>query len=295
VFRGVFAILQTPFTMSDEMDTEDLAREADFCVRAGSHGLVWPQLGAEFYLLSEDERMRGAEVILGATAGRRPVVVGVQAPFKDVAIKLARHAEGKGADAVISLPPYLGHTSADGVRDYYQSLARAVKLPIFIQNSGSPWGPALSTEFVIQLARGSPQLRYIKEEVDPAPHRLEEYARSGVMAGIFSGDAGRNMLNEIPRGSSGTMPACEFVDVEAQVYNLAVEGKSEEAEDVFQKLLPMVNLENTYGMDFAKFVLVRRGVFKTAKMRNQSSPGLDKFDERELDVWWKRLQPYLKV
>src|SRR6516164_11356447 len=91
VFRGVFAILLTPFTLSDEMDTEDLAREADFCVRAGGHGLVWPQLGAEFYLLSEDERMRGAEVILGATSGRRPVVIGVQAPFKDVAIKLARH------------------------------------------------------------------------------------------------------------------------------------------------------------------------------------------------------------
>jgi dihydrodipicolinate synthase/N-acetylneuraminate lyase len=295
VFRGVFAILQTPFTLSDEMDTEDLAREADFCVRAGGHGLVWPQLGAEFYLLSEDERMRGAEVILGATSGRRPVVIGVQAPFKDVAIKLARHAEGKGADALISLPPYLGHASLDTVRDYYQSLARAVKLPIFVQNSGSPWGPALSTEFVIELARGSPQLGYIKEEVDPAPHRLEEYARSGVMAGIFSGDAGRNMLNEIPRGSSGTMPACEFVDVEAEVYNLAVGGKNEEAEDVFQKLLPMINLENTYGMEFAKFVLVRRGVFKTAKMRNRTSPGLDKFDERELDAWWKRLQPYLKV
>src|SRR6516162_2604099 len=129
VFRGVFAILQTPFTVNDEMDTEDLAREADFCVRAGAHGLVWPQLGAEFYLLSEDERIRGAEAILRARSGRRPVVIGVQAPFKDVAINLARHAEEKGADALISLPPYLGHASLDAVRDYYQSLAHSVKLP----------------------------------------------------------------------------------------------------------------------------------------------------------------------
>jgi 4-hydroxy-tetrahydrodipicolinate synthase len=295
VFRGVFAILQSPFTLSDEMDREDLAREADFCARAGAHGLVWPQLAAEFYLLSEDERTRGAETILAAASGRRPVVVGVQAPFKDIAIKLARHAEEKGADALISLPPYLGHASLDSVRDYYQSLARAVKLPIFIQNSGSPWGPALSTEFVIQLARESPQLGYIKEEVHPASHRLEEYAHSGVMAGIFSGDAGRNMLNELPRGSSGTMPACEFVDVEAEVYNLVVAGRNEEAEDLFQKLLPMINLENTYGMEFAKFVLVRRGIFKTAKMRNQTSNGIDKFDQRELEAWWKRLQPHLKA
>jgi hypothetical protein len=69
------------------------------------------------------------------------------------------------------------------------------------------------------------------------------------------------------------MPACEFVDVEAEVYKLAVGGKNEEAEDAFQKLLPMINLENTCGMEFAKLVLVRRGVFNTSKMRNKTGPG----------------------
>jgi dihydrodipicolinate synthase/N-acetylneuraminate lyase len=294
-FRGVFAILETPFTMSDQMDEDDLTREVDFCVRSGAHGLVWPQLAAEFYLLSDEERTRGAEIIIRTAAGRSPVVVGVQAPFKEMAIKLARHAEAKGADAVMSLPPYLGHAGLDTAGDYYRSLARAVKLPIFIQNSGGPWGPAMSTAFIIQLAREFPQLGYIKEEVDPVPHRLDEYVASGVMKGIFSGDAGRNLLNELPRGSSGTMPACEFVDVAAEIYNLAAAGKAQEANDLFEELLPMINLENTYGMVFAKAVLVRRGVFKTAKMRNQAGAGLDKFDEQELSVWWKRLQPHFKV
>src|SRR2546422_3057292 len=52
-FRGIFAILQTPFTANDQLDQEDLEREVNFCVRAGAHGLVWPQLAGEFYLLSE--------------------------------------------------------------------------------------------------------------------------------------------------------------------------------------------------------------------------------------------------
>ena len=34
-------------------------------------------------------------------------------------------------------------------------------------------------------------------------------------------------------------------------------------------------------------------VAETSKMRNQAGPGLDKFDEREFDAWWK-LQPYVK-
>ena len=294
-FRGIFAILETPFTLHDQMEEGDLEREVDFCVRAGAHGLVWPQLAAEFYLLSEEERMRGAEIVIRRAAERRPVVIGVQAPMKELAIRLARHAEEKGADAVIALPPYLGHAGLDTAADYYRSLARAVKLPIFIQNSGSPWGPAMSTEFVIRLAREFPQLGYVKEEVEPVAHRLEQYAHSGVMTGIFSGSAGRSLLNELPRGSSGTMPACEFVDVDAQVYDLATAGKMEEARQLFAKLLPMINLEETYGMPFAKAVLVRRGVFKTAKMRGRSDADLDKVDEQELEGWWKQLQPYFRA
>ncbi|HLW80093.1 MAG TPA: dihydrodipicolinate synthase family protein [Terriglobia bacterium] len=294
-FRGIFAILETPFNLTDAIDEEDLAREVDFCVRGGAHGLVWPQLAAEFYLLLDEERMRGAEVIIKAAAGRRPVVIGVQAPVKELAVKLARHAESKGADAVIALPPYLGHAGLDTAADYYRSLAHAVGIPIFIQNSGGAWGPAMPTDFVIRLARELPQLGYIKEEVEPVGHRLSEYARSGVMSGIFSGSAGRNLLNELPRGSSGTMPACEFIDVDAQVYDLAAAGKSDEAHQLFQKLLPMINLEETYGMPFAKAVLVRRGVFKTAKMRGQTGAALDQFDEDELASWWKQLEPYFKA
>jgi dihydrodipicolinate synthase/N-acetylneuraminate lyase len=293
-FHGIFAILQTPFTSSGLIDDEDLAHEANFCVRCGAHGLVWPQLAAEFYLLSDEERMHGAEILIRTVAGRRPVVIGVQAPYKDIAVKLARHAESKGADAVIAMPPFVGQVDMDDVADYYKSLVEAIRLPVFVQNSGSPWGPGLSPQFVLRQARQYPQLAYIKEEVGPVPHRLEMYARSGAMTGIFSGSAGRNLLNELPRGSSGTMPACDFIDVNAQVYELAVAGKTQQAYHLFKALLPMINLEETYGMAFAKKVLVRRGIFKLAKMRDESV-NLDQADERELDHWWEQLQPYLKM
>ncbi len=294
-FRGIFAILQTPFTLDDQIDEQDVEREVAFCVRGGAQGVVWPQLFSEFYLLTEEERMRVAEIIVRAAAGRAVVVIGVQAPTKELAVRFARHAEEKGSDAVIALPPYLGAVSLDTVAEYYRSIARAVKLPIFIQNSGGSWGPALSTTFVIQLAREKPQLGNIKEEISPVAQRLGEYAHSGVMRGIFSGNAGRNLLNELARGSSGTMPACEFVDIDVQVYNLAAAGKVDDARALFGKLLPMISLEETYGLSFAKTVLVRRGVFKTAKRRGISGTALDSFDEKEIDAWWKQLEPYFKV
>ena len=74
------------------------------------------------------------------------------------------------------------------------------------------------------------------------------------MKGIFSGSGGKTLLDELARGTSGTMPACEFVDVDAQIYNLAAAGKWAEARALFQKLLPMIILEETYGVAFCKAV-----------------------------------------
>jgi dihydrodipicolinate synthase/N-acetylneuraminate lyase len=295
-FRGIFAILETPFDASDQIDWDDFGREVSFCMRGGAHGLVWPQLASEFFLLTEEERMRGAEVILRkAAGGKSAVVIGVQAPVIELAVRFARHAEEKGADAVIALPPYIGHVSLDTAADYYRALARAVRIPIFIQNSGGSWGPAMPTSFVIQLAKEFPSLGYVKEEVAPIAHHIAEYAKSGVMSGIFSGNAGKYLLNEMAHGCNGTMPACEFADVNVQVYELAAAGKMDEARALFEKLLPMIALEENYGMAFAKAVLVRRGVFKTAKMRGTTGSNLDAVDMQDVDAWWKLLAPYLKA
>ncbi len=294
-FHGIFAILQTPFDKDDQVDWDSLTREVTFCVRAGDHGVVWPQLAGEFYLLTEEERTRGAEMILQAASGRTKVVIGVQAPSSGLAGKFAKHAEGHGADAVIALPPYLGSVGLEGAASYYHALAQAVRIPVFIQNSGAPWGPAMPTDFVIRLARENPQLANIKEEVAPVAHRISEYASSGVMKAIFSGSAGRNFLDELAHGAAGTMPACQFTDVSVQIYNLAAQGKLPEARAIFEKLLPMINLEEIYGLPFMKEVLVRRGVFATAKLRGVTGGGLDDLDRQELDGWWQELAPYLKA
>ena len=294
-FSGIFAILSTPFDQTDQVDWEDLEREAVFCIRACAQGLVWPQLAGEFYLLSEDERLHGAEVLLHAAADRTPVVIGVQAPESHLATKFARHAERQGASAIISLPPYMGSTSLETAANYYHALAHETKLSIFIQNSGPPWGAALPTEFVIGMAKESPQFGYVKEEVAPVARRIGEYAMSGVMKGVFSGNAGRNFLDEYSHGANGTMPACEFIDVDVQIGALALEGKIEEARGIFAKLLPMINLEEIYGLPFVKEVLVRRCVFKTAKLRGIVGGGLDDKDRGELEAWWRELAAYVRI
>ena len=77
-FRGMFPIMQTPYHEDGEIDLEVIRKEVNFIVASGAKGMAWPQLASEFYVLSDEERMTVAEVIVSEADGRLPVIIGVQ-------------------------------------------------------------------------------------------------------------------------------------------------------------------------------------------------------------------------
>src|SRR5258706_193334 len=114
--RGIFPIMQTPFTNSDKLDTEVLAKEVKFLDGCGAHGVVWPQLASEWSTLEPDERMAGAEAIMTAAKGARcAVILGVQGPDLEDARRYARQAEKLGPDGIIGLPPSPIYTFSSGI------------------------------------------------------------------------------------------------------------------------------------------------------------------------------------
>ena len=92
--RGIFPIAQSPFTDSDKLDIDVLVEQVRFIDRGRVHGLVWPQLASEWSTLSETERFEGAEAVAAAGKKLRPaIVLGVQGPTLDSAVRYAKHAE----------------------------------------------------------------------------------------------------------------------------------------------------------------------------------------------------------
>src|SRR5213595_3762785 len=119
--RGVFIIMATPYTESDAVDYEDLAREVDFLDRCGVQGMVWPQLASEYTQLTRDERLRGMETLAKAAKGKKPaLVLGVQGANKTAALAYAEKAQSLAPDALIAIPPTEAK-SLDDFRDYYRA------------------------------------------------------------------------------------------------------------------------------------------------------------------------------
>ena len=120
--RGIFPIAQTPFTEDNKLDLDSLVRELHLMDRGGVHGFVWPQLAGEWGMLTESERLDGAEAIASTGRNLRPaVVIGVQGPNTKAAVNYAKHAEKSGANAIISLPP-AGKTDQQSILDYYKAV-----------------------------------------------------------------------------------------------------------------------------------------------------------------------------
>jgi len=96
--------------------------------------------------------------------------------------------------------------------------------------------------------------------------------------------AGRFLLDEHRRGACGTMPACEMTDVHVALWNALEAGDEPAARAIYNRLLPLLNIEWLYGAAVYKEVLRRRDVLPNAVLRGPGLHALDAFDHRELDM-----------
>jgi 4-hydroxy-tetrahydrodipicolinate synthase len=188
--QGIFPIMQTPFAESGAVDMETLAREVQFLHRVGAQGMTWPQMASEWPDLKFDERLAGAEKIVGVNktldeATRPAVVIGVQANDIETAVKYARHADKLAPDAIIAIPLDQGRDDSKQM-EYYSAIGEACSRPLIVQTVGQ-----MSVDLVLRMANRIPTLRYAKDEAGVTLPRLTEYAKRGqILRGVFTGKHG---------------------------------------------------------------------------------------------------------
>jgi 4-hydroxy-tetrahydrodipicolinate synthase len=268
---GIFPIMQTPFSDSGALDVETLAREVRFLDRIGVQGMVWPQLASEFGVLSFDERLAGAEALVGANkaldAKTRPaVVIGVQAADTETAVKYARHADKLSPDAIIAIPLNGGKDEAKQM-EYYAAIGEACSRPLIVQAIGP-----MSVDLVLRMAKQIPTLRYVKDEAGATLPRLTEYRKRGqLLQGVFTGKHGPTFLDDLARGAVGNMPAAGFADLYVAAWQDWTAGKRDEAMEVFSKTLLLIADAQAYGVAGQKYILQLRGVFPNSQCRGDAA------------------------
>ena len=262
--KGLYPILSMPFTDDGMIDEEDLRREVDFCISKGSDGLGIA-MASEITKLSEDERDLATKTVVAQTNGRAKIVVNTGAPSTSLALTYSTRAVELGADAVMVIPPV--GISSEATRSYYREIAKAVPVPIFIQDiMFSPVPPGLAA----QISEDSENACYAKVETHPTPPRVTEAVdkAKGKLI-VFGGAGGDFLIEELARGSVGTMPGAAFPEAFRRALDLHFSGDREGAAKEFWEYSALLrNLgQPQLQSSLTKEVLRLRGVFKTNNVR----------------------------
>lgn len=278
-YRGIYVIVTTPFTETFEIDEDSLRATLKFCFDAGVHGVVAPANASEVGYLTDAERRRVAEIVVSEARGKAKAVVGISSNHYRQAAAFAAHAAEIGADAVLAMPPTFHPATPAEIKEYYrQIVAAAPQMPLILQNAiglgATPMSPAFMAELVAEL----PTARFVKEETTYSAENAEEIRRlaGDRLIGVMGGRAGKTLLEEVPRGICGTMPACEFADVHVALWKAIEAGETERSRDIFPRLLPLLDFESTYGIPLCKEVLKARGVVPSSRWRQSGYRPLDK-------------------
>ncbi|MCC7263299.1 MAG: dihydrodipicolinate synthase family protein [Candidatus Latescibacteria bacterium] len=293
-WRGILSIVVTPFTASGALDEEGLRRTVRFCIAAGAAGLVGPANASEFATLSDGERRRWLEIVVGEASGQVPVVASITSGHALPAVELARFAQDLGAAGVMSMPPHVLHPDAAGCYAYYQALDAALCIPICIQNYNGPIGTPMSGELLARMCRELPQVQYLKEETLPEPRQISATlaAVGAHCRGVFGGQGGVYLLDEYRRGAAGNMPGCHSTGVLVALWRLLEAGDQFGARALFNRLLPLFNFERLYGVAVYKEILHRRGIIDSVYQR--APGGLDAYDRLELEEILRDIEPLLQ-
>ena len=281
--EGVFPVLATPFHPDGSPDHAGLRAIARYAIGAGADGVVYPGVASEYDTLSAAERTRLSDIVAAEAQGRVAFVVGGTAAELATTEAVARHARAQHAAAIMVMAPK-AITDPDGAIAFFRSVAAAAAgVPIMLQNAPPPAGSGLPVDVVLAIARAVPEIAYVKEEAMPSGARITQTQAGAppTLLGVFGGAGGRYLTDELARGATGTMPACELTELHVAMFGAHRAGDRARVRHWFNRMLPLLNFQAVFRMAMTKETLRRRGIIAYAGKR-AAGPELDAGDHREL-------------
>lgn len=293
---GVLPVLPTIFSTSGAIDEPGMQRVLDYVIDAGAGGIVFPGLASEYDMLAPQERLHLTAQVGRWIGGRVDFVVGASAPLARDAAAYALAGAQSGASAAMIMTPHAMADDLPAMAAFYRDVHAGSGIDVMLQNAPAPMGIGLGLDKVAVLAREVAGIRYVKEEAMPSGQRITQLAElaGGAVDAVFGGAGARYVIDELTRGAKGTMPACEITELHVAMVRDFLAGDQQRARALFERTLPLLNMQAVFRWRLTKAVLQRRGLIDSAFTRAKG-PELDRYDHIELDALLARLADLLPL
>jgi 4-hydroxy-tetrahydrodipicolinate synthase len=289
---GVLAVFQTPYLENESIDAATLEKFIHWIYDQGANGIVMAMV-SETLRLSSEEREQLAALACKFGRDRGPVIISAGAESTVLAVRYAKHAEANGAAGVMVIPPVSTGVSEDELQKYYERIIRAIKIPVIVQDAsgyvGRPMSIGLQAKLLLEYGD---QVMY-KPEATPIGPKLSQLrdATQG-RAKVFEGTGGIALVDSFRRGIVGTMPGGDIVWALVALWK-ALQSKDEKRTyQLSQPISALISMQSSLDVFLAveKYLLVKQGVFKSARVRGPVGYVMDEESRKEVDRLYDRIR-----
>jgi len=271
-WQGIFPAITTKFHADESIDAEGTARQIDFQIRNGIHGLVTCGSLGEASTLTLEEKLQVAKIALDASAGRVPVLANVSETSTREALRYIEGANKLGVAGFMVMPSVIYVADAREAMANVRAMANAAQKPIMIYNNPVAYRVDLKPAHMLELS-DCEWIVAIKESSDDIRRITDLRNTVGDRYQLFLGvdDLAYEVL---ALGCDGLLAGvgCTFPRETVALYDLMKAGKFAEALKLYQWMTPMLHLDvSTKLVQNLKLIDVVAGV-STEHMRRPRLP-----------------------
>ncbi len=286
-FTGCWPVAPTPFKENEDLDLEGMKRVLDCMIDQKVDGICILANYSEQFLLSDDEREILTKLCIEHVAGKVPIIVTVSHFSTDIAFKRAKLAKDVGANMVMMMPPYHGALLKGNADQTFEQFRKVSEAGITIMVQDAPLsGVDLSVELLVKMAKEIEHVKCFKIECAQAANKLRALIDKGGSAieGPFDGEEGITLFADLEAGAKGNMSSAMLPDLIGPLVKNYITGNKKEAENEYNRVLPLINYENRQcGFRATKTVFKEGGVIKSDVCRHPI-PSLDENTKKGLLV-----------
>jgi 4-hydroxy-tetrahydrodipicolinate synthase len=232
--QGAMTALVTPFK-NGKVDEETYAKLIERQIENGIDYVVPVGTTGESATLTHNEHKRCIEIAVEVCKGKAKVLAGAGSNSTHEAIDLAKFAESKGADAILSVAPYYNKPTQAGIYAHYRALAENISIPVVLYNVPGRTCSNIEVDTAVKLFNDVENIVAIKEATGKIENVVALKSKSRIS--VISGDDAIN-YPIMATGGSGCISVTSnlFPKKIADLIHFALKGDFETSREINEEL-----------------------------------------------------------
>ncbi len=270
--RGIITVLNTPFTVHDEIDLTGLRDNVRYALDAGVAGFLVPAMASEVDQLTPKEKQAIVQLVVDESRDRAVVIGGASTPDQPHRLQLAAEFLTLGCDGIL-----VQMTAENGVTSMERDLQELADLQprILMLQDWDFDGDGIPLPDILQLFERVDRFNWLKIEVAGAgPKYTQTLQATDNRLNVAGGWAVRQMIDGLDRGVHAFMPT-GMHRIYCNIHRRYAAGDRSGAVDLFRRIEPVLAFSNQslgISIRFFKRLLHAQGIYATDHVRIQEPP-----------------------